>query len=94
MGALGVLIPIFALAIPVLAIAMGGMQKLYKLRIEEARMHAGGDGGGAIEELRGEVDELRRELAEVHERLDFAERLLARSTDRDRLPQGPPPPVA
>jgi hypothetical protein len=85
---MGVLIPIIALAIPVVAIVMGGMQKIYKMRIEEARIHAGGD-GGAIDELRHEVDALRQELAEVHERLDFTERLLARGSDRDR-----PPPVA
>jgi hypothetical protein len=43
--------------------------------------------GGSREELdslRGEMDDLRRELSEVHERLDFAERLLARPEVRDR----------
>ena len=35
-----------------------------------------------IQELRGEIDELRQQLAEVHERLDFAERLLARHEER------------
>jgi Tfp pilus assembly protein PilO len=36
----------------------------------------------------GELEELRRRLAEVEERLDFAERLLARDREADRL--GPP----
>lgn len=31
-----------------------------------------------VKELRDELDEVRAELAAVHERLDFAERLLAR----------------
>ena len=45
-------------------------------------------GGGVVEvtELREEVDDLRRQLAEVHERLDFAERMLAQTRDAERLP--------
>ena len=35
-----------------------------------------------LRELKGEVDELRQQLGEVHERLDFAERLLARQDSR------------
>jgi len=38
-----------------------------------------------VAELRAEVDELRHQLADVHERLDFAERLLAKTRDADRL---------
>ena len=37
-------------------------------------------------ELLAEVDALRTRLAEVEERLDFAERLLARSEAQDQLP--------
>ncbi|MDX2121301.1 MAG: hypothetical protein SF070_09645, partial [Gemmatimonadota bacterium] len=93
-GPMGVLIPILALCIPVLAIALNGMQKVYRLRIEEARIRAGafGEGGAAeLEQLRSEVDDLRRELGEVHERLDFTERLLSRNADRDRLTGGQGP---
>jgi hypothetical protein len=35
--------------------------------------------------LRADVEELRHELADVHERLDFAERLLAKTREADRL---------
>jgi hypothetical protein len=35
-----------------------------------------------LQELRGEVDEMRQQLGEVQERLDFAERLLARQDER------------
>ena len=35
-------------------------------------------------ELRGEIEDVRRQLAEVHERLDFAERLVARHADAER----------
>jgi hypothetical protein len=36
----------------------------------------------------GELDQLRGRLAEVEERLDFAERLLARARETDQLPGG------
>ncbi len=36
----------------------------------------------------GELDQLRGRLAEVEERLDFAERLLARAREADQLPGG------
>ena len=40
---------------------------------------------GSSESLLAEVDELKRRLAEVEERLDFTERLLARERDPERL---------
>jgi hypothetical protein len=51
-----------------------------------------GDAHAEIEEIRGrvtdEVDDLRNRLAEVEERLDFAERLLAHGRQADQLPAG------
>ncbi len=38
-----------------------------------------------VEELRAELGDVRRQLAEVHDRLDFAERLLAKQRDAERL---------
>ncbi len=38
--------------------------------------------------LLAEVDQLRGRLAEVEERLDFAERLLAQAREPDQLPGG------
>lgn len=43
---------------------------------------------GEVEQLRAEVDDLRRQLAEVHERLDFAERILAKGRGADRIGSG------
>jgi len=43
---------------------------------------AGGRDPGEVSELRAEVEELQRQLADVQERLDFAERVLARRDDR------------
>ena len=83
------LIPILALSIPVLGIVMGGILKLAKLRIDEAKVRAGGLPDGAVAELdqmRTDMEDLRRELAEVHERLDFTERLLAQRREQERLP--------
>ena len=39
-------------------------------------------------QLAAEVDQLRTRLAEVEERLDFAERLLARGAQADQIPGG------
>ena len=44
-----------------------------------------------IEELRermGELDDMSRRVAELEERVDFAERLLAKHRESDRLGQG------
>lgn len=39
-------------------------------------------------EVLAELDELRADMAELHERLDFAERMLARREEPGRLPGG------
>ena len=50
------------------------------------------DAHAEIEEMgarmTAEVDDLRNRLAEVEERLDFAERLLARGGQADQIPGG------
>jgi hypothetical protein len=85
---LGILIPILALSIPVVAVVMNGLQKIMRLRLEEARTRAGLVDGSAASELsalRDDVEQIRRELDEVHERLDFTERALTASRERRRL---------
>jgi hypothetical protein len=74
-----VFIPIVALCIPVAAIVVHGLQKVARLRIEEAKVKAGlldGQSAAELAALRDEMGDVRRELSEVQERLDFAERLL------------------
>jgi hypothetical protein len=39
-------------------------------------------------ELLAEVDALRQEVADLHERVDFAERILLKSHDRNELSKG------
>jgi hypothetical protein len=51
------------------------------------RIRRGGNGADDTA-LAAEVDQLRGRLAEVEERLDFAERLLARAREADQLPGG------
>lgn len=50
-----------------------------------ANRQGGGGGGGDAERLVAALETLERRLAEVEERLDFAERLLARERPADRL---------
>jgi hypothetical protein len=86
---IALLIPIFALAIPLAGIIFHGLQKVARMRLEETRVRAGALGKGSegeIAALRDEVGEVRRELGEVQERLDFAERLLSQAREGDRLP--------
>lgn len=72
------------------ALALGfGLWAQGRLRLEEARWRGGAlDTGSEVESaaLRDEVGEVRRELGEVQERLDFAERLLSQAREGDRLP--------
>ena len=90
--AIAVLIPIFALTIPIVAIVFHGLQKIARMRLEEARLRAGYRGRGGDQEdiamLHDEVAALRQELTDVHERLDFAERLLTRERERAQLSPG------
>ena len=78
-GEFGVFIPIIALSIPLAGIIFHGLQKVARLRVEEAQVKAGivdGQSSAELIALREEIGEMRRELVEVQERLDFAERLL------------------
>ena len=78
-------IPIVALLIPVTAIVFVGMHKMARIKLEEARLRlGGGDAATEVTALREEVGELRRELSEVQERLDFTERLLTKGREEAR----------
>jgi hypothetical protein len=71
-----------------LALAFG-LWAQARMRLGEARWRAGAlDTGSEVDSaaLRDEVGDVRRELDEVHERLDFAERLLSQAREADRLP--------
>ena len=80
---------IFVLRGPVgkaLAQWIGGWSHNESKWIEAKMREAGGGTSGDVDQLRAEVDDLRGQLAEVHERLDFAERMLAKTREAERLP--------
>ena len=86
---IALLIPIVALSIPLAGVIFYGLLKIARMRLEEARVNAGVLDKGSETEiaiLRDEVGEVRRELGEMQERLDFAERLLSQGREGDRLP--------
>jgi hypothetical protein len=71
-----------------LALAFG-LWAQARIRFGEARLDTGAlDKGsdGEIAALRDEAGDVRRELGELQERLDFAERLLSQAREGDRLP--------
>ena len=66
--------------IPVAAILMIGAVKIAKIQAQARVGQAGAadpEATARLESLEAELGTLRQELGEVHERLDFAERLLA-----------------
>jgi hypothetical protein len=55
---------------------------------ERIRSHGGKSGSDPDPELLAEVDALRQEVSELHERVDFAERLLAQRQDAGKIGAG------
>jgi Tfp pilus assembly protein PilO len=84
-----VLIPIMVLGIAVAAIVSSSILKVQRLRLEEAKLRAGDPGD--MNDLARQVSALQHELAEVQERLDFAERMIAQGRETPGLPAAPPP---
>lgn len=83
---LSLLIPILSVAIGIpgfvgfVAVIAGHTRKMKELEIRDRELElAGGDAalGPAIAALRDELDDTRTHVAEIQERLDFTEQLLA-----------------
>jgi hypothetical protein len=85
--------PLVVYLIPIVALIVGGIV-LYPLLRALARRIEHKISGGAqedIEELRGRVTMLEEQamrIPELEERVDFAERLLAKAGDANRLKEG------
>ncbi len=77
---LGLPMSILALCAAAVFIMRGPFGRAMAERISGRARTAGED--QELRELKGEVDELRQQLGEVQERLDFAERILARQDER------------
>ncbi|HEX5387696.1 MAG TPA: hypothetical protein VFW66_13415 [Gemmatimonadales bacterium] len=85
---LALFIPITALAIPLAAIIIGGWRSIARTRLEEARLRATALDKGAEAELAAlqqETADLRRDMGELQERMDFAERMLTQARETQRL---------
>ncbi len=72
------------------ALALAFVMWAARLRERRGGAVSLGEGQERLEALELEVTDLRRELIEAHERLDFAERLLAQGADPRRVGQRPP----
>lgn len=84
------LVPIAGMATG--AFFMFGVYKLINRWLDTRMRRATSEAADELRELQREVDELRAlpaRLAELEERLDFAERLLARERERAILKPGP-----
>ena len=86
--AIAVLIPITAIGGFFALMIVRTLSKVYTAKLQ-AQGHAPG-GDARHEELIATVEELRREVAELAERVDFTERLLAKGRDGEagKLPPG------
>ena len=87
MGGIIVLLPVMVLGIAVAAIVSSSLLKIQRMRLEEARLRAGDPAD--VTELARQVSDLQQELADVQERLDFTERLLAQVKEARSLPAPP-----
>ena len=63
------------------------LSKAYTARLQAQQ--PAGPSGAAAEEVLAAVEELRREMAELAERVDFAERLLAKAREGEGGKLGP-----
>jgi len=73
--------------IPVVAIIASMIAGIFK-SIAQAKIAAGGDGGpmrARIEALEQELNTVRGEVGELQERVDFTERMLAKTKDAGKL---------
>lgn len=59
-------------------------RRIRRWMVEGVTLEAG-PGDRRVDHLAGQVERLERDVAELAERLDFAERMLAQHRDRDRL---------
>lgn len=84
---------VLALMIPMVAIAtfglwVTGIGAAVARRIGGKAQEADHDQAVRVEQLERDLEELRAQLSETQERVDFAERVLAQVREAQRLPPG------
>ena len=77
--------PLHATGHAVLALTFGVWAQRLRTASARAELEAGQDRLEAFDAFEGEMDALRRELAETQERLDFAERVLVQQPERRQV---------
>ena len=77
---------VLVMLIPIAAIFCGTYIAVE--RMKSKRMTSGGDVRERLDQLEHEMEGVREELASTQERLDFAERMLAKQKDAGRLAGG------
>ena len=82
---LALFIPIMALGIGLVAVVMGGLTKRAKLKSDGQRGNLPGEVESRMAALEDDVNNLRRELGETQERVDFTERMLAQRSEQKQL---------
>ena len=87
MNGMFVLVPIMFLGLGVSAIISSSILKMQRLRLEEAKLRAGNP--AELEDVLHQVSELQQEMAELQERVDFTERMLAQARETPALPASP-----
>jgi hypothetical protein len=82
----GQLVLLLIFAVPICGIIFSSLEKIARYRAKAAGAPENAELSARVLTLEGEMDSIRQHLAETQERLDFAERLLARN-DPARLPE-------
>lgn len=78
---LAIFIPILIFSTPIVIVIFNGLAKLAKIKAD-AQGNLGSEAVERIAELENQMHHVQQQLSETQERLDFAERLLARPKDR------------
>ncbi len=89
MNGLFVLVPVMLMGVAVTGIISSVILKLQRMKLEEAKLRAGD--GEETAALAHQVAVLQGEMAELQERVEFAERMLAQARERPALPPAPQP---
>jgi Tfp pilus assembly protein PilO len=91
MNGLIVMISITVLSIGVTGIIASSILKMQRMRLEEAKLRSGDPAD--VRELAEQVTSLQHDMAELQERVDFAERMLAQAREAPALPPAPTRPL-
>ena len=87
MNGLFVLVPVMLMGVAVTGIISSVILKLQRMKLEAAKLRSGD--GEETAALAHQVAVLQGEMAELQERVEFAERMLAQARERPALPPEP-----